>query len=83
MKENCRADGTTLRESPIETTGSIGVVERYHNPLRASFAKINTDDCLSMEIFYVNNTVGTEVQCPTLLFFGSIPCPIRKAPSPT
>lgn len=91
MKSNCQAEGITLREAPIENPGSIGVVERYHAPLRAAYEKLRSDlprensdeDCLQMAVYAVNNTVGPEGLCPTLLVFGAIPRPIRTKPSPS
>ena len=66
MRANLEAAGVTLHEAPVENPGTIGVVERYHAPLRAAYFKIradldrsNTDaECLKLEIFAVNSTMG-------------------------
>lgn len=91
MRSNMETYGVRIREAPIETPGSIGIVERYHGPLRAAFERIWDDmdgclteaDCLRMAIFSVNSTIGPEGLCPTLLVFGLIPRPARKVPSHT
>lgn len=90
MRTNCGSQGIMLREAPIETPGTIGIAERYHTPLREAFDKIRTDldkktpdhVCLRMATYPVNFTVGPEGLCPTLLFFGAMPRPIRNRPSP-
>lgn len=41
--ETLSASGVTLKEAPIETTGRIVTVERYHAPLRAALDKINNN----------------------------------------
>lgn len=39
MRENLAASGLVLEEAPVETLGAIGVVERYHAPLRAAYSR--------------------------------------------
>ena len=91
MKANLSASGITLNEAPIENPGSIGLVERYHAPLRCAFAKlretlekniVNDADCLQMAVFATNATMGPEGLCPMLLVFGAMPRPARTTPSP-
>ena len=86
------AAGISLEEAPIENPGSIGIVERYHAPLRAAFQKIrqtlskrDADDseCLQMAVYSTNSTIGPEGLCPMLLVFGAIPRPARMTPSPS
>lgn len=89
MKGYLDAEGITMKEAPIETPGAIGIVERYHAPLRAAFDKIRADsprnttdaECLRMAVYAVNNTTGPEGLCPTLLVFGALPRPARRIPS--
>ena len=92
MKANLSAAGITLEEAPIETPGSIGIVERYHAPLRKAYTKIRQDllkkdcsdqDCLKMAVYACNATMGPEGLCPMLLVFGALPRPARTTPSPT
>lgn len=91
MRANMDAAGIRLREAPIESPGAIGVVERYHAPLRGIYEKIrkemardHTDvECLKMAVFSINATVGPEGLCPMLLVFGVIPRPARSTPSAT
>lgn len=61
-------------------------VERYHGPLRCAFLKIreslsrNTTDenCLQLAVNSLNDTVGPEGLCPTMLVFGTLPwCNLR------
>lgn len=40
LKANIEASGINLEEAPIENPGSIGIVERYHAPLRRAYTKI-------------------------------------------
>ena len=92
MKNNIAAAGIVLEEAPIENPGTIGVVERYHAPLKRAYLKIratltkpdaNDDECLQMAIYASNTTIGPEGLCPMLLVFGALPRPARQAPSPT
>lgn len=80
-----------IREAQIETPADIGVVERYHAPLRATYEKIrkaisrdHTDlECLKMAVFVINPTIGPEGLCPVLLVLGVIPQTARNTPSVT
>lgn len=40
MKQNIAADDIILEEAPIENPGSVGIVERYHAPLRREYLKV-------------------------------------------
>lgn len=91
MKSTVNACGVRLEEAPIENPGSIGVVERYHAPLRTGYTKIrsslyrtiNDEECLQMAVFANNSTMGPEGPSPMLLVHGALPLTIRNAPSPT
>lgn len=69
----------------------MGVVERYHAPLRTAYAKIidplNTQttysDCLQMDVFSTNATMGPEGLCPMFLVIGKLPRPIHTSHCPT
>lgn len=92
FRSNAEAHGIKIQPAPIETPGSIGIVERYHAPLRRSFTKIREsldrtkatdEECLKMAVFAVNSTMGPEGLIPMLLVFGAIPRPARTILSPT
>ena len=89
---NMEAAGIILEEAPIENPGSIGVVERYHAPLKKAYLKLrqtlqkgDTSDaeCLQMAVYAANATIGPEGLCPMLLVFVAFPRPARRSPSPT
>ena len=85
------AEGIKVLEAPIESPSTMSHVERYHKPLRAAYMKIRdslpkteTDsDCLKLAVKAVNDTVGPEGLCPTLLVYGAIPRPPRRTPADT
>lgn len=89
--ECTEAEGITVLQAPIESPTSMSHVERYHGPLRTAFLKIrdalstsdSDNECLQMAVKAVNDTVGPEGLCPTLLVFGALPRPARNIPSPT
>jgi transposase InsO family protein len=67
---------------PIEAHNSIGLVERYHGPLRRAYDVITEDlkgtsvtkeIVLQMAVKAVNDTAGPNGLVPTLLVFGAYP----------
>ena len=85
------AAGIKLEEAPIENPRSIGVVERYHAPLKKAYLKLrqtlqkndtNDAECLQMAVYPANATIGPEGVCPLLLVFGALPRPARHMPKP-
>lgn len=74
----------------VESLSSIGVDDRYHAPLRGAYNKVREEkdndfgehECLRMDIFAVNATVGPEGLCPILLVFGALPRPARAMTAP-
>lgn len=61
--------GIILEEALIENPGSIGIVERYHAPLRSYFTKLIQSlpkstaidpECLQMAVYAANATIGSE-----------------------
>ena len=88
---NADAEGISVLPVPIESPHSISHVERYHSPLRAAFNKIRSDlprsefdkECLEMAIKSVNDTIGPEGLCPTLLVYGAIPRISNRQPAET
>ena len=92
FKRNAAADGIIMEEAPIESPGSIGIVERYHAPLRSAYVKlrqtlskgdVRDDECLRMAVYATNCTMGPEGLVPMLLVFGALPRPARTTPSPS
>lgn len=67
-------------KAPNENPSTIGVVERYHAPLREVYNWIGSDldrtktdsECLKMAVFSINSTFGPEGLCPILLVLGAI-----------
>lgn len=80
-----------ISDATIEYTGTLGMVERYHVPLRAAYQRIRDDlgkdhsnsDCRRMALFSVSSTMGLEGLCPLRLLSGAIPRPARGTPYPT
>lgn len=69
---------------PVEAHQSIGIVERYHLPLRRAYSiimeelkgqgtGINKDMALQMAVKAINDTAGPNGIVPTLLVFGTYP----------
>lgn len=83
------AQGITLLQAPIESPETMLHVESYHSPLRAAYMKIRAslsrtesdEDCLQKAVKAVNNTIGPEGLCPTLLVFGTIPRRVGRTPA--
>ncbi|KAI0991310.1 hypothetical protein K3495_g16877, partial [Podosphaera aphanis] len=70
------------KEVPVEAHQSIGVVERYHGPLRRAYIiisqelsgkGISRDMILQMAVKAINDTAGPDGLVPTLLVFGTYP----------
>lgn len=91
MESNMVAAWIKLKEAPIENTGTIGVVECYHAPLRLEFTRIRSeldrttsdDDWLELDVFSMNTTTGPEEICTGLMVFGPISTPARTTPAPS
>lgn len=91
MHANCEAAGIRLIEVPVESPGTIGIVESYNAPLRAAYEKIRDDlghettdeQFLEMAVHVINCTMGPEGICPAVMVFGTIPRPARRKPSQT
>ena len=91
FKDSVDAEGITLLEAPIESPSTMSNVERYHAPLRTAYSKTReslprseTDaECLQIAVKAVNDTLGPESLCPTLLVYGAIPRPLRRTPAET
>jgi hypothetical protein len=91
FKQHARAMGTTCKSVPVEAHNSIGIVERYHGPIRrayeiisAELPELGKDMALQMAFKAVNDIAGPDGIVPTLLVFGAYPRMTEyDAPSPT
>lgn len=78
MKWNTTATFITIIPAPVESQNTVGNLERYHAPLLSAFKKVrrelgpevSEDYFLRIALLFVNNTVGPEGLCSTLLVFG-------------
>ena len=89
--EYASVQGMKVKIVPVEAHHSIGIVERYHGPIRRAY-KIITDEikdisadmALQMAFKAINDTAGPDGLVPTLLVFGAYPRMTENdAPSPT
>ena len=91
FKENAAACDIMILEAPVESPSTMSHVERYHPPLRAAYRKLRSSlssketdaDMLQLAVKAVNDTIGPEGLCPTLLVFGALPRPARNLPAST
>jgi hypothetical protein len=79
----------TTKEVPVEAHQSVGIVERYHAPLRRAYIiireelkgkGIDKDVMLQMAVKAVNDTAGPDGIVPTLLVFGAYPRMVEMDP---
>ena len=70
----------------IEAHASLGLVERYHEPLRstyrklkAGFPKVNMHVALACAVKGMNDTLGLEGLVPFSLVFGELPQPFTPS----
>lgn len=90
FKESAAGLDIVVLDAPVESPSTMSHVERYHEPLRTAFRKISHHlggketkfNTLQMAVKSVNDTIGPEGLCPTLLVFGAVPRPARVSPSP-
>ena len=83
--------GIIVKNVPVEAHHSIGLVERYHGPLRRAYSIITAEIpgiepelALQMAFKALNDSVGPNGLVPTLLVFGAYPRMTEMdAPSPT
>jgi hypothetical protein len=82
FRQSAATLGITTEAVPIEAAHSIGLVERYHIPLRRAYDIISSelngkpvsrDIRLQMAVKAVNDTAGYDGLIPTLLVFGAFP----------
>ena len=82
FQQNANSMAISTKCVPVEAAHSIGLVERYHAPLRKAYEvireelkgdNINKAFVLQMAVKAVNDTAGPDGLVPTLLVFGSYP----------
>lgn len=80
FKRNAKTMSIQLEHAPTEAHHKIGIVERYHEPLRRAYQTIrhdlptmSQDLVLQMAVKAINDTVGPDALVPTLLVFGAFP----------
>jgi hypothetical protein len=91
FQQYARTVGTVTKSVPVETHHSIGIVERYHGPVRRAYQiaseelpDLDRDAALQMAFKAINDTAGPDGIVPTLLVFGAYPRLVESdAPSPT
>jgi hypothetical protein len=78
FKEYANTVGIRTKAVPVEAHNSIGMVERYHGPLRRVYQiivvelpGIDRDAALQMAFKALNDTAGPDGLVPTLLVFGA------------
>jgi hypothetical protein len=83
--------GTKVKIVPVEAHNSVGIVERYHGPVRRAYQiitaevrDIDKDMALQMAFKAINDSAGPDGLIPTLLVYGAYPRMSEfDAPSPT
>ncbi len=82
FRQNARTLSIQTKCVPVEAANSIGLVERYHVPLRRAYLIITAElekqattkeIRLQMAVKAVNDTAGYNGLVPTLLVFGTFP----------
>jgi hypothetical protein len=94
FRQYARALAINTHQVPVEAHQSVGIVERYHAPLRRAYGIVKSemtsgkligkDMMLQMAIKAINDTAGPDGLVPTLLVFGAYPRMSElDPPSPT
>ena len=75
-----RASDVSVERTGVEAHYSLGIGERYHQPLRTTFRKlrisypkVSDNLLLSISVSAINNTLGPEGLVPSALIFGEFP----------
>jgi hypothetical protein len=82
FRSMARTMAVIVKEVPVEAHNSVGLVERYHAPLRRAFEIFQEDGfdrevALQMAVKAVNDTAGPDRLVLTLLVFGVYPRMIK------
>jgi hypothetical protein len=82
FKQLASTVNTKVKIVPVEAHNSIGIVERYHGPVRRAYEiiieelkdhGISRDAALQMAFKAINDSVGPDGLVPTLLVYGAFP----------
>ena len=78
--------GVDVEQTGIESHNSLGIGERYHQPLRQTFRKILAEQpkadpslALAVSVKALNDTLDPEGYVPSALVFGEYPLPYTKS----
>ena len=90
FKQYATVLGISTKAVPVEAHNSIGIVERYHGPIRRAYQiiiteipGINKEMGLQMAFKAINDSAGPDGLVPTLLVFRAYPRMVEAdAPSP-
>lgn len=79
--------GIQTKGVPVEAHNSVGIVERYHGPLRRAYQIIaaelpGLDKSIALQMAFkaLNDSAGPEGLIPTLLVFGAYPRLVESDP---
>ncbi|RKF60455.1 hypothetical protein OnM2_050062, partial [Erysiphe neolycopersici] len=85
---NTQAMSISVKTVPVEAHNSIGIVERYHKPIRRAYLiirqelpNVSKQASFRMAFKAINDTAGPRGLVPTLLVFGSY-CRINGSGAP-
>lgn len=82
FKQLARSMAIEIREVPVESHNSVGLVERYHTPLRRAYEiiqeelkdeHIDKEFMLQMAVKAINDSAGPKGIVPTLVVLGAYP----------
>lgn len=80
FKDLASSTGVSVNVVPVESHSSIGIVERYHAPLRRAYDILRSEmpemdrhTLLQSAVKVVNDTAGPDGLVPTLLVYGTFP----------
>jgi hypothetical protein len=80
FRENCKSMGIRMVVASVESHSSIGLVERFHAPIRRMYQKLGSEARnaskelrLAMATKAVNDTIGLHGYVPTMLVYGARP----------
>ena len=81
-----RLSNVEVSRTGIEAHASLGLVERYHEPLRSTYRKlkaefpnVNKHVALACAVKGMNDTLGPEGLVPSSLLFGELPQPFTPS----
>lgn len=84
-----RISGVEVDKTGIEAHSSLGLGERYHQPLRKTYRKIiaqypheDRNFVLAISVKAMNDTLGPEGLVPSALVFGEFPKFVTKSEVP-